>query len=144
MCQIILICQILGFDMSLNVAAKTLCQLALKEGFNDSYFFALRKCSPKKFDKIFSFDPDIEKSLAKYKAFVNNTLRQIIEIYYYLEERNEVSKFLKKSKAYSNPNAFERSIFFFIENEVSIFWIKIQKWEETLLKFREIYGENVA
>lgn len=130
--------------MSSSATAKTLCQLSLKEGFNDSYFFALRKCSPKKFDKVFSLDPDIEKSLAKYKAFVNDTLRQVIEIYYYLEERDEILNFLKKTKCYSTLQAFERAIFFFIENEVSIFYIKIQGWEKTILKFNELYGEGVA
>ena len=125
-----------------KMGEKNLKLLSLKEGFDKSYFSVVRANSKDKFDRIFSFDSNPFVSLNMYKNYVLEINNKAIEVYYSFTDRNALKAFLCDFGAYKQIGAFETSIFFFIDKEISVQYAQIRRLE-ALVKFWEENYKNI-
>ena len=116
-------------------------QLAIAEGFLESYFFSLKIGNNEKYKRIFGFDKDKEEAVRKYKQFVNETLQKVIDIYYYFDDRKSLLGFLRFTKTYATMQNLDFSFFFVIDSEISICYSKIKCWEKIIKKF-EVFNKK--
>lgn len=112
-------------------------QCSLADGFDKSYFSAMKKSNREKVNKIFGFDENMIVSISKYKEYVCDLKNQLEDIYYVFDNRKELKSFIVSNSLYSTVGAFEKSIFSIFDNELSIQYKKIKKWEKIIKKFRE-------
>ena len=105
-------------------------ELSLAEGFDKSYFSAMRSTNRAKFERVFSFDENEKVSLEKYRKYVECLKCEVEEIYYHLEDSKKIKDFVSNHTSYIAVQDFDRALFSVTENNLKLRYSKILKWEE--------------
>jgi hypothetical protein len=105
-------------------------QLSIEEGFNNSYFSAMRNTNRSKFERVFGFDENKKVSLEKYKKYVEYLKCDVEEIYYYLKDNKKIKDFVENHTSYKTVQDFDRALFSVTENTIKLYYSKVLKWEE--------------
>lgn len=111
---------------NLKGAGQNLAKIALELGLNRNAIYVMRKTSPQRFDYIFELDPkDFKKAYRAYQKEMDDTKARLVDIYYELFDKQEISKFgrlLKDRGVFNHKNSFGTTIIDKIFSSRPGFW----------------------